>query len=91
MNDWIVDHIPDTTFIPAGEDIAYIRITTEVLDNKATKYEKVDYITLKRKEEIESEAQPSTKDVTFKKFSESTKQKQRKHSNKRQKFDKNIK
>ena len=91
MGDWIVEHIPDTTYIPNGDNIAYVKITTEILDNNATKYKKVEHITLKRQEKSEHQ-EPSTEEhIAFKKFSELAKQKQRKHSNKRKKLEKNIK
>lgn len=87
MSDWIVNHTPDTTCVPNGENIAFVKITTEVTDNKAISYKKVDFITIKELGEEESIQENKTLALSnsFEKFSELIGQKKRTHSNKRQK------
>ena len=81
---FIVDTVQSTLEIPTGQDLAYLRITTECISDKGVYYKKVQFINLTRQQDTKNKYEEEFSG--FKKFSETAKQYKRTHSNKRNKL-----
>ena len=83
---FIVDTAESTVEVPTGDNIAFLRITTECVTNKGTSYKRVQIYSIEEKQTSEIESKYEETPSKFKKFSELTPQCKRTHSHKRQKL-----